>query len=383
MKRIVVLMIILPLLGFYLSRTIRRLTGWQPWIVYGVSVAVIALTLSWFVIARSLTEQINTFWMQALVWTGSILMGLLGAFLIYNLIFDLILWVGLKFRDQKKALVSFERRELFFKSASWAALSLAGVGSAVGLKEALYNVQVFKPKIPIPNLPEGLEEMKVGQISDLHIGLSIGKRYVQTVVDTLMNEKPDIIFVTGDLVDGRPDVLKERWLPLKELQAPLGVFFVLGNHEYYSDAMAWLEVTKEVGFINLINEYKHLEFNGQPFLVGGIPDPSGKDFFAEHAIDVTKAGGAETAPLKIMLSHRPDPAPEVAKQGFHVQFSGHTHAGQFFPFNFVVHMIHKHSQGLSQEGLLQVYVNQGTGYWGPPNRFGIPAEVTLASFVKA
>lgn len=347
----------------------------------GISIALIFLSLSWLFVSRANPHSIDESWMKAWIWTGSVAMGFLGTFILFFLVLDVLKLVEMPFKN----ILPFEesRRDLFFDwMAKGIAFSSIGV-TAWGLKTALKGAEIKNVTVPLKTWNPSLESLVLAQISDLHVGLTIEKKYVVDVVKKTMALNPDLIFVTGDLADGDPESLKERWLPLKELKAPLGVYFVTGNHEYYSGVEKWLSAVQEMGFIPLVNESKKINYKGASILVCGVPDVTGGAFNPDHHPNYEKARGTENADLKILLAHRPEVSDEAERLGFDLQLSGHTHAGQFFPFSILVSFVHRHNQGLSFQGPLAVYVNQGTGYWGPANRFAVPSEITKIQFMKS
>jgi predicted MPP superfamily phosphohydrolase len=192
------------------------------------------------------------------------------------------------------------------------------------------------------------------------------------------------VLVTGDIADARASSIVEDLAPLAELKAKHGVFYVTGNHEYYWDADGLVKLATSLGLQALMNENRVVKVGDAKILVAGITDPMGFMAGGRHRPDLARAlTQAESTDFKILLSHRPDPFAEAEKSGVDLQFSGHTHGGQFFPFSLLIPLAHKHYRGLSRHGSLWIYVNPGTGYWGPPNRFGVPPEITLLSLVQS
>jgi len=159
---------------------------------------------------------------------------------------------------------------------------------------------------------------------------------------------------------------------------------VTGNHEYYWDPEGLIAKMRELGFTPLLNENAALKIGESRLLVAGVTDPMGAAMTPAQKPDVSRAAHSdEKADLRILLAHRPDASTEAEPLGFDLQFSGHTHAGQFFPFSLLIGLEHRYSRGLYRHGRMQVYVNPGTGFWGPPNRLGVPAEITLATLRRA
>lgn len=191
-------------------------------------------------------------------------------------------------------------------------------------------------------------------------------------------QNPDIIALTGDMVDGYPNVLRPHIEPLRDLKAPHGVFYCTGNHEYYWGAESWINVFREMGFHVLNNEHRMIQKNLSQLCIGGITDLSGSKFLSDHQSDSQKAfSGVPKDVFKILLAHQPASYTHALESGVHLQLSGHTHGGQFFPWSLIVAMAQKFYRGLYFHQGLWIYTNRGTGYWGPPQRFSIPSEVTV------
>jgi predicted MPP superfamily phosphohydrolase len=193
--------------------------------------------------------------------------------------------------------------------------------------------------------------------------------------------KPDLIVLTGDVADGTPAGLMGQLKSLADLHAPLGKFYVTGNHEYYWGAEEWVKNMHDLGFIPLVNENRVVNFAGIKILIAGVTDMSAKQFLPAHKPDLPKAiFSHEQTDFKILLSHNPRTLCEAEHVGFDLQLSGHTHAGQFFPFSLLVPLAHKYHNGLNCQNKIWLYVNPSTGFWGPVNRFGIHSEITVIRF---
>lgn len=228
------------------------------------------------------------------------------------------------------------------------------------------------------SLPPASRPFRVVQISDLHVGPLIRKPYVEQVVSLCNSLRPDIVVFTGDIGDGRPEHLENDLQPLKALHAPQGVYYVTGNHEYYWNVDGWIHVAKGVGMDVLFNSGRALAHEGRTLWLGGVPDRHAKHLRADHPHDVQAAlAGSPDDAYKILLAHQPRSVIEGEEAGFDLVLSGHTHAGQYFPFTLVVDWFNPYSKGLHQHGKAHIYVNQGTGFWGPPLRLGTRSEITL------
>jgi predicted MPP superfamily phosphohydrolase len=194
-----------------------------------------------------------------------------------------------------------------------------------------------------------------------------------------------MVAITGDLVDGSVRDLSAHTAPLRELSARHGVFFVTGNHEYYSGEPAWTAELRRLGLTVLKNQHVILQHDGASLLLAGVNDYSAHHFDPAQRSDPAAAlhGANSGSAPKILLAHQPSTAEAAADAGFDVQLSGHTHGGQFWPWNLFVGYFQRFTAGLNRLGNLQVYVSVGTGYWGPPNRFIVPGEITRIRLVAA
>jgi predicted MPP superfamily phosphohydrolase len=272
----------------------------------------------------------------------------------------------------------------FLAGHEGAELVLAGslLALAAGAAAALRGPRVRRVDIPIEGLHPALEGLRIVQITDLHVGPTIGARYVRRVVQMANALDADLVALTGDFVDGPVARLANDVAALAELKPAERRFFVLGNHEYYAGAQNWIDHFRAMGIRVLLNESSEIQVGDARVLIGGVLDPAGGPQQPPRA-DLA-AGDSPDAAFRLLLAHNPKLAPLGAQAGFDLQLSGHTHAGQFFPWTLAVKLVHtKHVWGLSREGRMWVYVSAGTGSWGPPVRFGSEPELTLIRLVQA
>jgi predicted MPP superfamily phosphohydrolase len=271
------------------------------------------------------------------------------------------------------------RQALFALRATGAAAVGTALGmTALGRVRAVARPEVRRVRLPIPGLPEDLRGLRVAQISDLHVGPTIRGDAVDAIVEEVNALAPDLVVITGDLVDGFVEHLAGEVAGLCALRAPLGAYFVTGNHEYFYRADAWVAHLATVGCTVLANTHRVVARRGARILVAGVCDESGRDHFPGHAQDFEAAlAGAPPVDARILLAHRPDCAPRAASLGFDVQLSGHLHGGQCFPVTAVLRAAKPHVAGLYRVGGMHLYVNRGAGYGGPPLRLDAPQEVTL------
>jgi hypothetical protein len=255
---------------------------------------------------------------------------------------------------------------------------LAGLLTVVGFFNARRRARVRPVDVPITDLPPQLQGFTIAQISDIHVGPTIKRPYVEAIVDAVNSLRPDVIAVTGDLVDGSVSQLAAHTEPFARLSAPHGVYFVTGNHEYYSGARAWIEELRRLGLHVLLNEHVVLEHEGELIVIAGVTDYSAGHFDAGQRSDPQGAiaGAPHDAAVKVLLAHQPRSAFAAASVGYDLQLSGHTHGGQFFPWNLFVRLQQPFTAGLHRLGDLWVYISRGTGYWGPPKRLWAPSEIT-------
>ncbi|RZS84604.1 metallophosphoesterase [Pigmentiphaga kullae] len=315
------------------------------------------------------------------IWLGLLCMGLFSSLFVLTLLRDLVLagasalaWFGTGGGHAVLALPS----ALFVVVASL----LMSVAGFVGARRV---ARVVRVDIPLRGLPAGLDGFTIAQISDIHVGPTIRAPYVRRIVDAVNGLRPDMVAVTGDLVDGSVADLVAHARPLMELMSRHGTFFVTGNHEYYSGAHAWVDALRDMGMRVLLNEHEVVRHAGQELVVAGITDYSAHQFDPAHRSDPQRAmaGAPAGAGARVMLAHQPRSAAAAAAAGFDLQLSGHTHGGQFLPWNFFVPLQQPFVAGLHRQDGMWVYVNRGTGYWGPPMRFGVPSEITLLRLVRA
>lgn len=257
-------------------------------------------------------------------------------------------------------------------------LLIAVIVTAYGVFGAVRRPKLVEVTIPLAHLPPELDGLRIAQFSDLHVSPTIKRGFVQKVVRQVNELAADVIVFSGDLVDGTVANLRDDVAPVSELSAPLGKFFVTGNHEYYSGAKAWIEEARRLGFTVLMNEHRLLKYNDKKILLAGVPDYTGKRFIKDHASSPAMAlQGADSADVKILLAHQPINIHEAAQAGFDLQISGHTHGGQFFPWNFLAALAQPYLKGLHKHRNTWIYVSQGTGYWGPPLRLFSRSEIVL------
>ncbi len=257
-------------------------------------------------------------------------------------------------------------------------LAVTGL-SGVAVGRALGKVEIVCLEVLLSRLPRALDGFRIVQLTDLHLGLTLGREFAGKVVGMTRDLGADMVVITGDLVDGSTELLRDEVAPLAGLSAPHGVFFVTGNHEYYSGAEEWLPELTRLGMRVLRNERVRIERGGGAFELAGIDDHNARGMAPGHGPDLGKAlAGRDPEAEVVVLAHQPRAVVEASAMDVGLVLSGHTHGGQLWPWNHLVRLQQPYVEGLHRHGRTrtQVYVSQGTGFWGPPMRLGTRNEIT-------
>ena len=360
-----------------------RLVPDMPFGMAGIAVTVLLLGLSLSVLpfAEYARRNKQNPCADQLAGAGFLAMGFFSSLLILTLLRELVLLAGFAASGSLIGVAVVQQVR------TWSAAAVPALAvfiTLVGYINARRRAAVLTIEVPIAGLPDALHGFSIVQITDIHVGATIKHGYVTRIVDAVNGLDADLIAITGDLVDGSVGRLGRHTEPLGRLSARHGAFFVTGNHEYYSGAHAWIVEMRRLGVSVLLNEHVVLEHFGESIVVAGVTDLSAHHFDASHKSDpVAALAGAPQAAVKLLLAHQPRSAYAASKAGFDLQLSGYTHGGQFFPWNYVVKLFEPFTAGLHRLDDLWLYVSRGTGYWGPPKRFGAPSEITHLRLVPA
>ena len=313
---------------------------------------------------------------QTLGWVSMPWMALVGILFVVLLFIELgWLGYGIGRRVAKRPAVNIERRLFLARIAGGTAATVAGASVAKGMTAARGVHEVVDVEVRLAKLPKALDGFSIVQLTDLHVGLTIDRHFVQRVVDITNRLSPDLVALTGDFVDGKVEDLHEEIAPLAKLQAKHGVFAVTGNHEYYSGVEPWVKQISTLGVRYLRNERVVIGDDKASFELAGVEDHNAS---GKHKEDLARAtAGRDPNRALVLLAHQPRQVRRAAQHGVDLQLSGHTHGGQIWPWHYIVK--------IQQGGLLagryqhrdtQLYVSRGCGYWGPPVRVLAPLEIT-------
>lgn len=323
---------------------------------------------------------------QIAIWSAYIWLGVM--FLLFTAVFVTDvgrLVIGIARRISTTAGVDADRRTFIARIIATAIAAAVTGATAVAIRSALGPVEIRRVRVRLARLPRAQHGLTIVQITDLHVGPTIGRAVVEDVVNRTNALSPDIVAITGDLVDGSVSALRDAVAPLANLRARHGVFFVTGNHEYFSGADEWLNELPRLGIRVLGNERVSIGEGDASFDLGGVEDRSAHRYGGlEPEAALRRAlDGRDPRRELVLLAHQPRSFPDAAPLGVGLQISGHTHGGQIWPFGFLVRLQQGFWPGLHRHGDAQIYVSRGTGYWGPPMRLAEPAEITHLTLESA
>ena len=343
--------------------------------------ATTALALLWLSIPITTTSRMYAPGLSStLGWVAMPWMALAGLTFVTLVALDLahlLTRIGRRAAASPAGPPALSRRQFLTRVTGGAALAVGSGSVASGMVEARGTHDVIDVEVKLAKLPRALDGFTIVQLSDLHTGMTIDRAFVQRVVDRANQLSPDLIALTGDLVDGKVEDLRDDVAPLGQLRARHGVFAVTGNHEYYSGADPWIAEITRLGARYLRNERVTIGDGEASFELAGVDDHVA-DGYPGHGENLPRAlAGRDPSRALVLLAHQPRQVRRAARHGVDLQLSGHTHGGQIWPWHYIVR--------LQQGGLLagryqiddtQLYVSRGCGYWGPPVRVLAPLEIT-------
>ncbi len=346
----------------------------------GLGAGALALVFLLILAGFSMRRAVGRQWGDMVAWAGFLALGLFSWLFVLTVLRDVILSCWALWAVATDIVPP---TELLWVSAAVVPV-LALLACVWGLFNARRRARVKRVDVPLTDLPEALHGFSIVQISDIHVGPTIKRGYVDAIVEKVNALLPDLVAITGDIVDGSVLELADHTRPLGQLRAAYGVYAVTGNHEYYSGAGQWVDELRRLGLRVLLNEHVVLDVGASRLAVAGVTDFGAAAFDALQASDPGRAlAGAPDDAVKLLLAHQPRSVYAAESEGYHLQLSGHTHGGQFLPWNFLVRLQQPFTAGLHRYGRMLVYVSRGTGYWGPPMRLGASSEITHIRLVRA
>jgi len=349
---------------------VRRILSW--------TVVVLGLTVpATFILSRQLPPRHGRLLLHVLyTWMGSLLffVVVLGVLDLVRVLSEVVL---------ANRLAAEPDRRLFLKRLfAGAAVLVTGTTTAVSVYNGMARLRVKDVRIPLRRLPASMQGFTIVQLSDVHLGPTLREEFARQVVERVNSLDADLIAITGDLVDGTVERLRDMVGVFGSLRARHGVYFVTGNHEYYSGVDEWLQELRRLGIRVLRNERVSIGSEQASFDLIGIDDAQAKQFGNGHGADLGKAvRGRDPSREAILLAHQPKAVFDAQQHGIGLQLSGHTHGGQLWPFNYLVRLQQPVVKGLEKIGNVWLYVSSGTGYWGPPMRLAAPAEITRVTLL--
>jgi uncharacterized protein len=372
-----VMVAVLGLAHYYLWVRLVRDPGWP---------APVATAGAWVLGALALSVPVTMLASQRLHFTATralsavafTWMGVAFLLLLALLVGDVARWILRAVAVVLGSEIDSERRKLLARGLAGAASASATALGGVALGSAAADVEVREVNVALGRLPKTLSGLTIVQLTDMHIGSIAGKSFAERIVEKTNALRPDAVVITGDLVDGSVAALRDQVSPIARLKARFGVYFVTGNHEYYSGVENWLAEIERMGIRVLRNERVQIGDRGDTIDLAGVDDLGGEGFGPQHGPDYARAF-RDLDPEReiVLLAHRPRQVIEAAKANVGLHLAGHTHGGQIWPWGYMVRLTEPYVSGLHRHTeKTQIYVSRGTGCWGPPMRLFTPAEIT-------
>jgi len=355
----------------YLYRRLVRDVTDKRWLRIGGALLMVALA-SGAMLVRTVfrSSSMNQGLAVALgLWIALVLYTFLSLILV-----DLARWVsGMRRKDLTP--INAERRAFLSRAVAGTSLVSGGALASWGVFRAYEPARIHQVTVKLLGLPKSMEGFTIAHLSDLHIGAVLQQRYVDDLVSRANGFKPDLIAITGDLVDGTPEVIGQYVSRLSNLKARYGTHFVSGNHDHYAGWDAWSAHLTGMGVNVLKNRRVVIGDAGGSFDLLGVEDLSSKHQGGGYN-PMLAAKDRDPTRASILLSHQPGGFDDAKKLGMGLQLSGHTHGGQTFPATGVASLIWgARATGLSREGDSQIFTSRGCGFVGPPMRLGSPSEI--------
>lgn len=277
-------------------------------------------------------------------------------------------------RRRRGAEVDADRRVFLTQTLPRSVAAGGAIITGYGTFRAFTPPEVTETVVVIPKLPPSLEGMSIVQLTDLHVGPFIRRKLIDRLVEQANALRPDLLVVTGDMVDGSVPELGDSVAGLAKLQARFGTYFVTGNHDYGSGDREWVAFLEQHGIPALRNRRVEIGDAGGTIDLVGVDDWGGRRRTRGYDLEAAIAG-RDPDRASVLLAHQPANFDVAATRDIDLQISGHTHGGQIFPMTLMVGTVFDYTRGLYREGEAQIYVSRGCGFWGPPARVGSAPEL--------
>jgi hypothetical protein len=314
-----------------------------------------------------------------LVWVGFALY-----LLMVTLALDAFRAAVLRWRERQRQPLSPERRAFLARSLAAGSAAMGGGLGVFGTWRAFRTPEISEIQVRLPGLPRALDGFTIVHLTDVHVGPVIQRKFMEELVARANAARPDLVAITGDLVDGTVDQLGWHVAALGGLKARYGAHFVTGNHDYYAGADEWVRALEGLGLNVLRNRRVEIGDPGASFDLVGVDDWGARRGNREvwlgrrtAGYDLEKAvAGRDPERASVLLAHQPTNLAEVSRHRIGLQLSGHTHGGQMFPGTGIARLVWgERSDGLSRQGNTWLFVSRGCGFVGPPMRVGSPPEI--------
>ena len=371
---IAIMSVVVGLVHFYLWRRLVKDTQLRGPLKTVLTVLTVLLGVS-LPIGMWLSRAVDPTLARSLLILPFLWMGSMMLLFVATAASDILKGSALLARKAIRKPLNPSRRLFLSRLAAGGAVLTAGSLAGAAVVRGKASPVVNKRTVRLARFPSVANGFKIVQLTDLHIGSTLDMRWLEDVVQRTNALKPDLVVITGDLVDGDADRLGMELTPLRSLRSRQGVYFVTGNHEYYSGVAAWIPVIESMNIKVLRNEHIVIE---DCFALLGVDDYNASRMAPGHGPDLSKAvKGVPKEMETVLLAHQPREIFRASKNNIGLVLSGHTHGGQIWPVNYFVGLQQPYNKGLFTHpgGRTQIYVSQGTGFWGPPMRLGTQNEI--------
>ncbi len=352
-----------------------------------VAIAVCVGMVLLFLVLRGLVKLVSRQWSVPISTAVWFWMGFATYLLFSFAVIDagralIALYRRMAARPKTGRPTSPERRLFLSRAVAGGALVTSGALTSYGFWRAFEPAEVTQLPIRLPNLPKALDGLSIVQLTDLHISSVIRRQFIEEMVGSTNALKPDLVAITGDLVDGDVDQLADAVAPLRNLKSRYGTFFVTGNHDYYSGDIQWSAALSRMGIQVLRNRIVPIGDSAASFDLVGVDDWGARNLKPRGGYNLERAiAGRDPDRASVLLAHEPANFETAVERGMGLQLSGHTHGGQLFPVTALVSLRWMRYRGLYSYRAGQLYVSRGVGFWGPPLRVGSPPEIVKVTLV--